>query len=73
MSATEEDPARRTLDERATDQCRVGRLILPELRRRLGFDTRIERGGVLKARGIYMDYDEAHLIRDLCDIDHLGR
>ncbi len=64
--------ARRALEGLAVEEFRAGRLTHPELRRLLGFGTRMALDAFLKERGIYADYGDADLMQDLRDLDRLG-
>jgi len=66
------DLARRALEAFAAEEFRAGRLTGPELRRMLGFGTRWELDGFLKARGIFLDYSMADLEREQQDLIRLG-
>ena len=57
----EDDVARRALEAFALEEYRAGRLTRPELRRLLGFETRYQLDGFLKARGIFEEYTLADL------------
>ena len=58
------DLGRRALEALALEEYRAGRLRRPELRRLLGFATRGELDGFLKAHGVYEDYTLADLDRE---------
>lgn len=66
------DLARRALEALAVEEYRTGRLTRPELRRLLGFATRGELDGFLKARGVDEAMTLAELERDRQDLDRLG-
>lgn len=51
---------------------RAERLSLPQLRRLLGFETRYELDGFLKAHGEYLDYTIEDLERERRDLAALG-
>lgn len=50
------DLSRRVLESFALEEFRAGRLTEARLKRLLGFETRHELDGFLKAHGIYIDY-----------------
>ena len=63
---------RRALEALAVEEFRAGRLTQSELRHLLGFATRYELDGFLKARGIFHDYTRADLERERDSLDRLG-
>ena len=56
MSEAYGDLARRTLEVFALEEFKMGQITKPELRRLLGFGTRYELDGFLKAHEVYEDY-----------------
>jgi len=66
------DLSRRALEAFSIEEFRAGRLTPPELRRLLGFTTRYELDGFLKAHGVYEDYSIEDLERDRQDLEQLG-
>lgn len=58
------DLPRRALEAVALEGYRSGALTLAQLRRMLGFATRMEADAFLKQRGLYLEYTEADLERD---------
>jgi hypothetical protein len=72
MDIHEDDPARPDRAGLTVDELEAGRPTQPELRRLLGFGTRIALDAFLKERGVYTDYDHADLLQDLRDLDRLG-
>ena len=70
------DPAadlpRRALEALAVEEYRQGRLSRAELRRLLGFATRAEVDGFLKARGINESMTLAEFEHDRQDLDRVG-
>jgi predicted HTH domain antitoxin len=58
------DLPRRALEAVALEGYRSGALTLAQLRRLLGFETRMEADAFLKQHGVYLDYTEADLERD---------
>jgi hypothetical protein len=72
LSAGGEDISRRALEAFALDEYRAGRLTRPELRRLLGFETRMEMDGFLKQRGVDESMTIADFERDRQDLDRLG-
>lgn len=69
---TEAELGRRALEALALEEYRAGRLSTAELRRVLGFGSRGELDGFLKARGIYEDYTPEDLERERRTLDRLG-
>ena len=55
---------RRALEAVALEGYRSGALTLAQLRRMLGFETRMEADAFLKQHGVYLEYTEADLERD---------
>jgi hypothetical protein len=72
LSVGGDDISRRALEAFALDEYRAGRLTRPELRRLLGFETRVELDGFLKQRGIDESMTIAEFERDRQDLDRLG-
>jgi Uncharacterised protein family (UPF0175) len=64
--------ARQALEAWAAEAYRDGRLSSAELRDLLGFGTRYEMDGFLKARGIYEDEPLDELRQQQRDLDQLG-
>lgn len=64
--------SQRALEALALEEFRQGRLTKPELRRLLGFATRMTLDGFLKAHGVYIDYEIEDLERDREDLRRLG-
>ena len=69
---TEAELGRRVLEALALEEYRAGRLSTAEPRRVLGFDSRGELDGFLKARGIYEDCTPEDLGRERRTLDRLG-
>jgi Uncharacterised protein family (UPF0175) len=67
-----DDVSRRALEAFAAEEYCAGRLTRPELRRLLGFSTRAELDGFLKARGINEGMTLAEFQRDRHTLDRLG-
>lgn len=65
------DLPRRALEALALAEHRAGRLTRPELRRLLGFATRAELDGLLKAHGVLEEVTPAELARDRRDLDRV--
>ncbi|WP_245447133.1 UPF0175 family protein [Methylobacterium sp. 17Sr1-1] len=72
MEADGDALARRALEELAVEEFQAGRLTQPELRRRLGFGTRMALDAFLKERSLYADYDQVDLTQDPRDLDRIG-
>jgi predicted HTH domain antitoxin len=66
------DLSGRALEALALDEYRSARLTKAELRRLLGFSTRYELDGFLKAREVYADYTIEDLQREIQDLKSLG-
>jgi hypothetical protein len=66
------DVARRALEAFALAEYQAGRLTQSELRQLLGFETRYELDGFLKAHGIFRDYTQADLDRERENLDRLA-
>ena len=60
---------RRALEAFGLAEYRAERLTEEQLCRLLGFDTRYELDGFLKARGVYLDYTLEDVQRDLDDLE----
>ena len=71
-AAGDGDLARRALEAFAVEEYRAARLTRPDLRRLLGFETRAELDGFLKARGVNEAMTWAEFERDREDLDRLG-
>ena len=54
------------------EEYRAGRITKAELRRLLGFETRYELDGFLKAHDVWMNYTIEDLRRDVATLQHLG-
>ena len=63
---------RRVLEALALDEFRQGHLTKPELRRLLGFGTRMKLDKFLKAHDIYEPYTLEDLDRERRDLQRLG-
>jgi hypothetical protein len=72
MSASGDDLSWRALEALALDEFKSGRITKPELRRLLGFGTRYQLDGFLKAHDVYEDYTMEDLERDREDLKQLG-
>ncbi|HUH64465.1 MAG TPA: UPF0175 family protein [Terracidiphilus sp.] len=72
LSAAGGDPSRRVLEALALEEYNSGRLTAAELRRVLGFETRYELDGFLKAHDIWLEYDEEDLARERSTLERLG-
>jgi len=66
------DLARRALEAFALEEFKSGRITKAELRRTLGYSTRYELDGFLKARGVFEEYTIDDLRRELRDLESLG-
>jgi hypothetical protein len=72
LSADGADLSRRALEALACEEYRAERLTKPELRRLLGFGTRAELDGFLKAHGFDESITMDELECQLHDLDRLG-
>jgi hypothetical protein len=63
---------RRALEALALEEFKRGHLTKPELRRVLGFGTRYELDGFLKAHAVYEPYGLEDLERERGDLERLG-
>jgi hypothetical protein len=68
----EADLPRRALEALVLEEYRAARLTRPELRRLLGFETRTELDGFLKAHGVNEGMTLAEFERDQQTLDRLG-
>jgi hypothetical protein len=66
------DLPRRALEALALEEYRAGRLTQPELRRLLGFETRHELDGFLKAHRVYEDFTVEEIEEQARAIERLG-
>jgi hypothetical protein len=66
------DLSRRALEGFAVEEYKAGRLTKSELRRLLGFDTRYELDGFLKAHDVWMNTTIDDLRRDAATLQRLG-
>jgi len=64
--------SRGALEALALEEYKAGRLTEDQLRRRLGFETRYELDGFLKAHEVWADYTIEDLHRELRDLESLG-
>ena len=72
LSAGGGDLSRRALEAFAVEEYRAGRVTKAELRRLLGFDTRYELDGFLKAHDVWMNYTIDDLRREVATLQRLG-
>jgi Uncharacterised protein family (UPF0175) len=66
------DLSRRALEALALEEYKSGHITDIELRRLLGFETRYELDGFLKAHGVYEDFTMEDFERDIADLKSLG-
>jgi Uncharacterised protein family (UPF0175) len=66
------DVARRALEAFGVAEYQADRLTESELRRMLGFETRYELDGFLKARGVFLAYTMEDVRRERETLDRLG-
>jgi hypothetical protein len=69
--APEQDPARATLEALALEGYRSDRLSEYDVQRLLGFETRMEVHGFLKAHGVYLHYRMEDLEHDMREGDRI--
>ena len=72
MSADGGDLSRRALEALAIEEFKNGHITKPELRRLLGFETRYQLDGFLKAHDVYEDYTLNDLEKELEGLKRLG-
>lgn len=72
LSAAGADLSRRALEGFALEEYKAKHITKAELRRRLGFETRYELDGFLKAHQVWADVTIDDLRRDLEDLKSLG-
>jgi hypothetical protein len=72
MGASGGDLPRRALEALALEEFKSGHISKPELRRLLGFGTRYELDGFLKAHDVYEDYTLEDLEQELEGLSRLG-
>ena len=72
LSAGGGDLSRRALEAFAVEEYKAGRVTKAELRRLLGFDTRYELDGFLKAHDVWMNYTIDDLRREVATLQRLG-
>ena len=72
LSARGENLSRAVLEAFGLEQYRAGKLTQAQLRRLLGFPTRMEVDGFLKAHGVELEYTEQDLERDRQTHERLG-
>jgi hypothetical protein len=72
MSASGGDLSRRALEALALEEFKSGHITKPELRRLLGFGTRYQLDGFLKAHEVYEDYTMEDLEQELEGLRRLG-
>ena len=64
--------SRRALEGFSLEEYKVGRITKAELRRLLGFETRYELDGFLKAHDVWMNYTIDDLRREVATLQLLG-
>jgi predicted HTH domain antitoxin len=72
LSAAGADLSRRALEAFALEEYKSGRISKAELRRLLGFSTRYELDGFLKAHEVWIDYTVEDFRREMQDLKRLG-
>lgn len=68
----ESDLSRRALEALALEEYKSGHIGKPDLRRLLGFTTRYELDGFLKAHGVWRDYTVEDFQHEREDLRRLG-
>lgn len=71
-AAAPADLSRRALEGLALEEFKNGHITSPELSQLLGFETRYELDGFLKARGVYEDFTLEDFEHDLSDLKSAG-
>ncbi len=66
------DLSRRALEALALEEYKKGRLTEDELRRMLGFTTRYQLDGFLKAHDVWIEYTLEDFRREVASLDKLG-
>jgi len=72
LSADGGDLSRRALEGFGLEEYKAGRITKAELRRLLGFETRYELDGFLKAHDVWMNYTVDDLRREVATLKQLG-
>jgi len=72
LSADGEDLSRRALEGFGLEEYKAGRITKTELRQLLGFETRYEMDGFLKAHEVWMNYTIDDLRREVSTLGQLG-
>jgi hypothetical protein len=72
LSAAGGDLSRRALEALSLEEYKSGHVTKGELRRLLGFSTRYELDGFLKAHEVWADYTIENLHHELQDLQSLG-
>lgn len=72
LSADGGDLSRRALEGFGLEEYKARRITKAELRQLLGFDTRYELDGFLKAHDVWMNYTIDDLRREVATLEHLG-
>ena len=72
LSADGDDLSRRAIEGFGLEEYKAGRITKVELRRLLGFETRYELDGFLKAHDVWMNYTIEDLRREVATLQQLG-
>ena len=72
MSASGADLPRRVLEAFALEEYKAERISKAQLRRLLGFETRYELDGFLKAHNVWMNYTIDDLRHEIATLQRLG-
>ena len=72
LTAAGGDLSRRALEAFALEEFKSGHLTQPELRQLLGYETRAELDGFLKAHGVFEDYTLDDQEQERRDLKRLG-
>jgi hypothetical protein len=72
LNAVGGDLSRRALEALGLEEYKGGRITKAELRRLLGFDTRCEFDGFLKAHDVWINFSIEDLHREVATLQRLG-
>ncbi len=72
LNAEGGDLSRRALEALGLEEYKSGHITKAELRRLLGFSTRYELDGFLKAHEVWIDYNVEDFRREIQDLKRLG-
>ena len=72
LTAAGSDLSRRALEALALEEYKAGRLTEPQIRQLLGFETRADLDGFLKAHEVWLNYTLEDLQRERAALRRLG-